>query len=492
MPAFARRAYMLDISRDRVPTMDTLDWLVRVLAAAGFNELQLYVEHTFAYTGHETVWSEASPMTHVEMQSLDTTCGRNGIDLVVNMNVFGHMERWLAHEEYRPRAECPDGYASPFGGGSRPAGCLEPTKENAELAVSLARDIASTVVHNRIHIGGDEPFELGDGRSSNRVGEDGRDHVYLEHLNRIMEPLVADGHEVMFWADLFRLDPTLIPKIPAGAVPVVWNYEAPSESSWAKFLPEEVVYRLGLPEDMHLGFVSHARLFVESETPFWVAPGTATWNTIIGRNQNATGNIADAVSVGTAHGSAGILLTDWGDNGHWQPLAVSLPSIVRCGAAAQLGEMPTDQIVWARIDEICGFDAGTGRLLDELGNIGESIGITAPNGSPLCVVLQKSGLTPFGEAKPEAVRAAQELLARVTATFSTGSVGGERGEIVAVEMAAAVALAGVGLDRIAKDAGLVLAAGPALDDVLDAQRVAWLRSSRPGGLDDSIAKVRLQ
>ena len=37
MPAFARRAYMLDISRDRVPTMDTLDWLVRVLAAAGFN-----------------------------------------------------------------------------------------------------------------------------------------------------------------------------------------------------------------------------------------------------------------------------------------------------------------------------------------------------------------------------------------------------------------------------------------------------------------------
>ena len=52
---FERRAYMLDISRDRVPTRDTLEWLADALAAFGFNELQLYVEHTYAYTDHKTV-----------------------------------------------------------------------------------------------------------------------------------------------------------------------------------------------------------------------------------------------------------------------------------------------------------------------------------------------------------------------------------------------------------------------------------------------------
>ena len=59
-PAFERRAYMLDISRDRVPTLETLEWLVAVLQALRFNELQLYTEHTFSYEGHEVVWQHAS------------------------------------------------------------------------------------------------------------------------------------------------------------------------------------------------------------------------------------------------------------------------------------------------------------------------------------------------------------------------------------------------------------------------------------------------
>ena len=59
-PAFDRRGYMLDISRDRVPTMETLEWLVDVLSQLRFNELQLYVEHTFQYRGHERIWRDAS------------------------------------------------------------------------------------------------------------------------------------------------------------------------------------------------------------------------------------------------------------------------------------------------------------------------------------------------------------------------------------------------------------------------------------------------
>ena len=45
---FQHRAYMLDISRDKVPTMSTLRLLVELLARFGYNQLQLYIEHTFA------------------------------------------------------------------------------------------------------------------------------------------------------------------------------------------------------------------------------------------------------------------------------------------------------------------------------------------------------------------------------------------------------------------------------------------------------------
>ena len=64
---FEHRAYMLDISRDRVPTMETLKLIVDILARYRYNQLQLYTEHTFQYEGHEDVWEDSSPMTPREI-----------------------------------------------------------------------------------------------------------------------------------------------------------------------------------------------------------------------------------------------------------------------------------------------------------------------------------------------------------------------------------------------------------------------------------------
>ena len=493
-PVFAQRAYMLDISRDRVPTNETLEWLVGVLAATGFNELQLYIEHTFDYVGHEKVWADASPLTHDDMRWLDGVCAAAGVTLVANMNGFGHMERWLRHDDYRSRAECPDGFASPLGGGFSQPTCLAPTADNARLAVALARDMASVVGSRRIHIGGDEPFELGEGASAEAVAAQGRDHVYLEHLSRIIEPLVADGYEVMFWADLFRRDASLIPELPGGTAPVVWNYEAPSTASWMDLLPAGFAERLGIPDDANLGFVAHARLFIDAGVPFWVAPGTSSWNTIIGRNENAAANISDAVDVGMTHGSPGLLLTDWGDGGHWQPLPVSLPSIVRAGAAASTGEVPADDRVWTTIDTMLGCEPGVGELIDRLGTISQSIGLTSPNGSALAAAIGSGPFPVMGEPDRAGLDAADRLLQQASARFGAGSVGGPRGAVIAAEMAAACGLAHHGLRRLAEERDLRLhsaAEAAAPSDLIERQRSAWLRSSRPGGLDDSIAKLAL-
>ncbi|MDI6861916.1 MAG: glycoside hydrolase family 20 zincin-like fold domain-containing protein, partial [Pseudothermotoga sp.] len=44
-PDFENRAFMLDISRDRVPKMDTLKKLVDLLSELKYNQFQLYMEH---------------------------------------------------------------------------------------------------------------------------------------------------------------------------------------------------------------------------------------------------------------------------------------------------------------------------------------------------------------------------------------------------------------------------------------------------------------
>ena len=73
-PDFAVRGVMLDISRDKVPTMETLYSLVDMLAGWKINQLQLYTEHTFAYRKHPDVWAEASPITGEEILALDAYC----------------------------------------------------------------------------------------------------------------------------------------------------------------------------------------------------------------------------------------------------------------------------------------------------------------------------------------------------------------------------------------------------------------------------------
>ena len=55
-PDFARRGVMLDVSRGRVPNLQTLLELVEHLADFKVNEFQLYMEHTFAYRNYEPVW----------------------------------------------------------------------------------------------------------------------------------------------------------------------------------------------------------------------------------------------------------------------------------------------------------------------------------------------------------------------------------------------------------------------------------------------------
>ena len=171
-PDFAVRGFMLDISRDRVPTRATLERLVELMAVARLNQLQLYMEHTFAYRDHEVVWRDASPITPEDVQWLDELCRSHGIELVPNQNCFGHMNRWLAHDAYRDRAEAPDGFEL-IPGIVLPASVLAPTADNAAFALDLFAELLPNFTSRRVNIGCDETFELGQGQSRDAVARHG-------------------------------------------------------------------------------------------------------------------------------------------------------------------------------------------------------------------------------------------------------------------------------------------------------------------------------
>ncbi len=504
-PDLLQRGFMLDISRDRVPTNATLAWLVEVLASLRYNHLELYMEHTFAYVGHDEVWQQASPLTVDDLRWLDGVCEAHGIALVANQNTFGHMERWLRHDAYRWRAECPDGAVSPFGGRPMAPATLAPTPDNAEFVLTLVRELASHVDSPMVNIGADEPFELGQGASASEVAAHGRAAVYLEHLERILRPLVAEGHHVLFWGDVLRRHPELVARLPSsGATAVVWNYEAPSaDAGLLAALGPDVLDTLGMPDDAHLGFAAHVRSFVETGYPFWVAPGTSSWNSLLGRWTNARENLLDAALVGRAQGVGGYLVADWGDHGHLQPLAVSLLPLAYGAGVAWCVDTNGGRDVTGTVDALVGID-GFGALLAALGDVHLLSGVTSFNGSPLFAALDPGRPLPLiGKGTPAGhaatCRVLDDALDRLGAMATSsrapeGPPGGQPGErrraALVDELAAAVRLARHGAWRLARRAGVDARSEDDLSADLAAcielQRGAWLSSSRPGGLADSL------
>ncbi|MGN0835498.1 MAG: beta-N-acetylhexosaminidase [Candidatus Spyradosoma sp.] len=314
--AFAERGFMLDVSRGRVPTMPALEKLVRLLAALRYNRLQLYVEHTFAFRGHEEVWRDASPLTPEEIRRLDAFCRAHGIELVPNLNSFGHVERWLKHARYRPLAECPDGFYHELFKMRRAAGTFAPGEASADFMGGLYREYLPNFSSEFFNVGGDEPWELGQGRSRGLCAARGRRAVYLEHMARLKKRAEACGKKIMFWADVLLGDDGEIPAdFVRGTVPVIWGYEADH------------------PFDAQCARVRGALAAAGGDPGgFLVAPGTSSWLSFGTRQTNALANVRAACAAAKKYGARGVLLTTWGDFGYHNPPAADLAPLVACAA----------------------------------------------------------------------------------------------------------------------------------------------------------------
>ena len=340
--------YMLDISRYRVPTMETMKRQVDILAGLGYNHLQLYTEHTFAYKGHESVWREASPFTPDEIRELDSYCAERGIELVPNQNSFGHLERWLCHPDYNPLAEAPQGGLR-WGKTQvldRPASLCPTDPRSVEFVAGLYDQLLPCFRSKCVNVGGDETrelLEIGEvriGRSAAAIREKGPHRVYLDFINRLHGLVTARKHTMMFWGDIILQKPELVGELPKDIIALDWGYEA------------------NHPFDRETAALKAAGV------RFVTCPGTSTWGSILGRTDVMIANIDSAVENGERNGAMGAILTDW--EMYPQSWICSLPAIVYF-AHRMRGRRLSRMELASEIDRIAGGRVGASLL--ELGDV---------------------------------------------------------------------------------------------------------------------------
>lgn len=475
-PDFPVRGVMLDISRDKVPTLDTLYALIDQLAEWKINHLELYTEHTFAYQRHPTVWAEASPLTGEDILRLEAYCRAQCMELVPNQNSFGHMERWLTKPAYRELAESPDGYDTPWGTRSPHPSCLNPADPRSlKLIASLYEELLPFFSSRKFNVGCDETWDLGQGKSRARCEKKGTGRVYLDFLLKLHKLVKRHGRTLHFWGDIIIKHPELVSELPRDSVVLEWGYEADHP------------------------FAEHGARFAASGLPFYVCPGTSSWNAIAGRTENCLANLRNAAENGLRHGAVGFLNTDWGDNGHWQYLPVSYLGFAAGAALAWCVRANREADIRPALDQHVFLDkAGVmGGLAYDLGNAYLKSGHLMGNSTVLFHLLYKDLKWPIpATVTPRTLGQTRDTVERVVKRLARARMARPDAALIQDEFANAARMLVHACDRgewrmkpAAKTKTVKQSLARDLRRIIDEHRRLWLARNRPGGLKDSLRRL---
>ncbi|OMF88868.1 glycoside hydrolase family 20 zincin-like fold domain-containing protein [Paenibacillus sp. FSL R7-0273] len=491
-PDFAARGLMLDISRNKIPKLETLLKIVDLMADLKLNQLQLYIEGSpFAYESFPQVWELETPVTGDEILRLNAYCQERFIELVPNQNSFGHMEHWLTRPEFNHLAEIPDGFMLPenmYDHDLYPDGLfMQPGTFRTEhpgvleLLGKMYDDLLPYFTSAQFNVGCDETYELGLGRSKALADSGGKGRLYLSFLLEIHKLVTARGKKMQFWGDIILQHPELIPLLPKDIIAMEWGYSAEHP------------------------FAADTLKFREAQIPFYVCPGTSSWNSLTGRTDNMLANLRSAAVHGKANGAIGYLITDWGDFGHWQHLPVSYAGYVYGAALAWGAEnnLEADTAGYLNRSIFRDRSSGIGQLLLDLGNYYRlESGALRPNDSEMSMLLRSrlDNMGIAGKLSPEQLDQLEAYILGIEGRLEELSLACEDAELVMLELENSIRFVkhAVQLARIKlKLAGAPDTLDPAvirrqisdLELLLHEYRTLWIRRNRPGGLTQSVSRL---
>ena len=297
------RGFYHDVTRGKVPTLKTLFELVDKLAYYKINQLQLYVEYTHQFKNHIDLWGGSNALSNEDILKLDQYCYDNFIELVPSLSCFGHMYKVLRSQRKQHLNELNvNGSEYALSQRDRMWHYTLDAKniEAYNFVTELITEYSQLFRSNKFNICCDETFDLGMGKNADE-GDKGK--LYVNFLNKIISHVLKLDKTPMLWGDVIINYPELIEQIPKNIIFLNWDY-----SDDGKERPCEV--------------------FKQHNCKYYGCPSVQGWNQFISNIQLATNNITSLAKIGLKNKADGLLITNWGDYCHINPLSSSFYGLV--------------------------------------------------------------------------------------------------------------------------------------------------------------------
>lgn len=333
-PAYQIRGYYLDATRGRVPTLAWLKQWADKLCLYKYNQLQLYIEHTFAFDGMSETWRGSSPLKPADILEFDQYCANLGIELVPSVSTFGHQYVAMRTQELRELGEFPEDADRPFSFIERMRHHTLNVADDRAFAFStqLVDSYLQLFRTKRFNICADETFDLGKGQSKQEAQRVGVATLYATYVGKLCEHLSQQGHEPMFWGDIAIEMPEILETLPNNVTLLNWQYD-----------PEATDEKI--------------QLVAKAGAKQIVCPAVWGWNALLPRIDDAWNNIARIARYGLDCGAEGMLVTDWGDFGHVNDPRMAVPGMIfgaqyAWNPAGNIAENTAENDLLARISRV--------------------------------------------------------------------------------------------------------------------------------------------
>jgi len=312
---FSFRCFHLDIARGGVPKLEYFEKLLKLLFLLKYNYLAVYVEDLFPWKSYPEIGIDRGRLTYEEWSRIKWYGAQLGIDVFPSLEILGHMEHILMLPAFRRFSEW-----------HRPEeGCLDVSNEEARaFAITLLEDALDQTESRYIHVGGDETWALGRGKSLDVTRRFEGPKLYLEFYSEVVERVKRRGKIPILWGDM--ISGMYLREREAS----LWM-DLIESALWKSVIIANWDYR---PESVEY-FKRKIRIFSDRGLKQFVCPGLANWNRYYPDFDIALANLKNFLDAAREEGVEGFIITAWGDDGEECLFSFIEPLIL---AAIEYGE----------------------------------------------------------------------------------------------------------------------------------------------------------
>lgn len=208
-PALPYRAFMMDMSHEQLPKVEEIEKQLDFLARWKTNQYYFYSEASIELKGFPLLMQDAR-FTQDQVRRVIRYARDRHIDVVPNLELYGHMHDLFRVEKYAQMGVFPHG-----GEFSRRDPHLR------DLLSNWISQISDLFPSPFLHIGFDETWTLE--REAKAMGQT-PEQLYLSQLREVSAMVEQHGKHALAWADMMEEYPAMIPQVPRGVIATPWHY----------------------------------------------------------------------------------------------------------------------------------------------------------------------------------------------------------------------------------------------------------------------------